>query len=167
MSSPASHVLPLIAVLAWAPSAARAQTETATVADDTYVLPAEGARTITWYGWETLSFDATFGVAVLAAAVVLAHQDQREVWLAPIGLPYVVATPIAHGFHDNVGAALISVGLRVALPASAYAIVRALCDGPFCEESSIGHRAALWSGFVLSLLVAPLVDAALFAWEEQ
>src|SRR5688572_12851099 len=76
--SPGLRAPVLLIALVWAPSMARAQTETATVADDTYVLPAEGARTITWYGWETLSFDATFGVAVLASAIVLAHQNQRE-----------------------------------------------------------------------------------------
>jgi hypothetical protein len=154
------QVILLLTVLA-------AQTETATIADDTYVLPAEGARTITWYGWETLSFDLTFGLAVIASAIVLAHQHQHEGWLAPIGLPYIVATPIAHGFHDNLVLALISGGIRLVLPAAAYAVIRATCDGRFCVESSVGHQAALWTGFVVGLAIGPLVDAILFAWEEE
>jgi hypothetical protein len=153
-------------LLALWPSLAVAQTETATIAD-AYTMPAEGARTIEWYGWETLSFDATFGVALLASAAVLAHQKQSDAWIAPIGLPYLIATPIVHGLHESVAAALISAGIRLIVPAATFAIIRATCDGTFCRESSTAHQAGLWTGFTISLFIAPLIDAALFAWEER
>jgi hypothetical protein len=155
-----------VLLLLMAPAVAQGQTSTATTADP-YVLPAEGARTISWYGWETLSFDATFGVAVIASAVVLAHQAQSELWAAPIALPYIIATPIAHGVHDNLTAGLISGGIRLVVPATTFAIIRATCEGEFCRGSSVAHQGALWIGFVLSMVLSPLVDAALFAWEEN
>ncbi len=154
----------LVALSLVAAPAAYAQTYTST---DAYVLPAEGAVTISWYGWETLSFDATFGAALLAAAVVLANQRQSDYWLAPIALPYVVATPIAHGVHDNVTSALISASLRLALPTATYAIIRASCTGAFCRDSSTGTEVLLWSGLLVSLVLTPLIDAALLAWERR
>lgn len=167
-SRPKRRLQLLVALLAASPAPVIAQTSTATSAlPGAYVLPAEGARTVTWYGWETLSFDASLGVALLATAAVLAHQESNDLWLIPVGLPYIAATPIVHAVHDNLLGTLISGAIRLIVPASTFAIIRATCEGRFCRDSKIGNQAALWSGFALSLFLAPLVDAALFAWEER
>lgn len=130
------------------------------------MLPTEGAKTLRWYGWHSLAIDSAAVLAFVATAVALARGGESDAWLPLAGLPYVVGTPIDHISHENFGAALLSSGLRLLVPAGAYVGARYSCDGAFCEGSTT-NQVFLWGGLIGALVLIPIIDAALLAWEQN
>lgn len=140
-----------------------AQVETSTAID--VAFPAEGAQTLRWYGWKTIAVDGAFAATLFGSLAALAATHSSDAWLAPIAAPYVVGVPMTHVFHDNLLAAILSGVLRLIVPAGAYLVPRFTCEERFCEDSTVA-RVVMLSGLVTTVVLIPILDAALFSWEE-
>lgn len=158
------------AAVAVAPAGAAAQTRTTTtaglptVAREDMMMPTEGAKTLRWYGWHSFAIDGAAVLTFVATAVALAREGASDAWLPVAGLPYIVGTPIDHVSHGNIGAALLTGGLRLLVPAGAYVGARFTCDTAFCEGKTTS-QIFLWGGLIGTLVLIPIIDAALLAWE--
>lgn len=109
----------------------------------------------TWYGWQPLLVDASVLGAMLAV---------RSEYVAGAGLgAFAIGAPITHLAHDRWGAALGSLGLRVALP-----VTFALVGSSNCTPSEEGNcmQAAAY-GAILGMAAASLVDALALSWEAK
>lgn len=119
------------------------------------------AYTTRWYGGETLAADA---LSYVTAAVGGAVGSRAVAYTGLAG--FVVATPIIHFTHGNVGAGFASLGLRAGLPALGVAGLY-LC--PVDQDAGFHisgcQLGSLMLGVGLDVLVVPPVDAAVFAHE--
>lgn len=123
-----------------------------------------------WYGWQTLTSDAaSLSVTAIGLAVVVNNLSSESggtsigAGLVVIGAAgYVIVPAVIHGSHNRPGAALGSLGLRLALPYLGAIIGPALtCPSSdhFCssDNGTIG-------GFLVGVAGASAIDASLLAW---
>lgn len=109
-----------------------------------------------WYGWQTLLTD---GGAVALPVIVSTFRNEpaTTVALCAAAGGFVLGAPIIHLVHRRPGASALSLGLRLALPALALAVLSRPCRGE-CSEQAL----------VVLLLPAPtVVDATALAWEKR
>lgn len=118
-----------------------------------------------WYGWKTLTSDAS-AILLTVAALGLEESDV-DVDTASLSisalLAYEFVPGIIHFTHKNPGRGFGSMGMRLGLPlAGAFlgASVASGCDEYGCEAGG----AAL--GFLLGIGGAIAIDAAVFAYDE-
>jgi len=123
-----------------------------------------------WYGWQTLAADAaSVGVLLLGAAVFTPPRHEPmdrpgalpEPVIAVSGGLYLASAPAVHLGHGNVGRALRSTGLRLVLPAAAFAagyFANVELGRPLAQAVSDGALSS-----VFGAAVASAVDAAVFA----
>jgi len=116
-----------------------------------------------WYGWQTLTADASALVLLISAATVGDHDEGLAQALAIGSLAtYVAGGPIVHGVHGNPGRAIGSLGLRAGAPVAGALLGAANEDchgGDFC-----GMQGA-FVGFAVGAGVAMVLDAAFLAHE--
>jgi hypothetical protein len=109
-----------------------------------------------WYGWQTLLTDGS-AIALPVIAATTRNEPLTTVALVAGGGAFMLGAPIAHLAHGRPGAFALSLGLRLALPALAWAVLSSPCRGE-CSEQTL----------VLLLLPAPIViDATALAWEKR
>jgi hypothetical protein len=119
--------------------------------------PSSDARTERrWYGYQILAIDTLAVTAVLV--------DGAADWGGAAAIPayfvYVVAPPSVHSLaHGREGAALGSLGLRLALPIGGAVVAAETCDGGECVASAT-------TGLVLGAALATFIDAGLLAWKD-
>jgi hypothetical protein len=107
---------PTLATPSTPPTLATPSTPPTSAAPSTLATPATPATsaplpTPEWYGWQILIADA----AVASTWVVADRTGSGK--LALLGtFGYLLATPIIHGEHDRLGAAVSSVALRLGAP---------------------------------------------------
>ncbi len=113
-------------------------------------------RTRKWYGWQGLASDA--------ASLVLVAFTSKSSILGGLGLVgYGIGTPLTHFFHENVGMGLLSMGLRVAVPALTVLGTIGICDeARVCSDAT---PLAVVGGLIM-FVVVPAVDAAALSWQK-
>ncbi|MDB4933743.1 MAG: uncharacterized protein JWP87_715 [Labilithrix sp.] len=132
-----------------------------------YTGTARPTSTRRWYGWETLMADGISLVVVPAVAIAVVPSRNGDNGGTAVGLAaasYALAPPIVHLAHGRPGIAAASLGLRLGVPvggAMLGAAVAGDCGGSFCR---LGPAAA---GFVVGMVVATTIDAAVFAFEPR
>jgi hypothetical protein len=112
-----------------------------------------------WYGWQTLSVDG----ASLAVLIGGASADAGAI--AGIGaLGAVAGAPVVHVIHDRPGAAVGSLGLRLALPiiGAAVGAGAANCSKDHEMFCGLGEVAV---GFMIGATAAVVIDASVLAHE--
>lgn len=122
-----------------------------------------------WYGWQTLATDgAALGVLALGLGAAADNQDVvRDVALVGWLGTYALGGPIVHAAHGRAGAALGSLGLRLAAPLT-FAVISnstADCDG---WDDGRGHScngSELVPGLLIGMATAIVLDAAVLAHE--
>lgn len=107
-----------------------------------------------WYGWQTLLLDAA------ALATMISSDSDRQA--AGLG-GYLASGPLVHLMHERPTTALASLGVRMASIVSTMLVI----ENVSCTDSYEGGEektdcSALFVGVVLSMLAAPIVDAAVF-----
>jgi hypothetical protein len=73
-----------------------------------------------WYGGDVLAADGLGLLLIMGCAKVVSGHGGD--WSAACVAPYLLAGPIAHTTHDQMGRAAISLGVRIVLPVVGYAI---------------------------------------------
>jgi hypothetical protein len=118
-----------------------------------------------WYGWQTLTADAScFGLLLTAAAIDGPGSGDETDFLVTAALAgYEFAPGIIHFAHGNTGRGFASFGLRLGMPlAGAFlgAATSSGCDDYYCEAQGAGI------GVLLGVAGAIAIDAAVFAYED-
>jgi hypothetical protein len=128
-----------------------------------------------WYGWQVLVADASLaGLAALGEVKPL--QGEAGVGLAGIGaVGYVVDGLVIHAAHREYLAAGASVGVRLVFPLLGAVIgAETASCGPPPPPSEYDYYPPdpCWAsldgavfGFAGGMLMASIVDAAIFSWE--
>ena len=127
------------------------------------VADAAPAGSLSWYGYQTFSADAT----AIALLWVAAEKDWDPAAVATVGV-YVLGAPTVHALHRRPLATVGSLALRVFLPfigsavgaASADCSVRVVND----ENCDFGGTVV---GFVVGAAAAMVIDSAAVAWERK
>jgi hypothetical protein len=123
--------------------------------------PAVIPKRTRWYGWQTLLADG----ASVAMFVGGAGAESGELALAGLG-GLLLAAPIVHFSHRNVGRGFLSLGARVAFPITGAAIGAAAED---CSRSSgelqVCTRVGMLLGGLVGVVTAVIVDASVLAHE--
>jgi hypothetical protein len=140
--------------------AAQPQPEEATL----YRLDHNATPRRRWYGWQTLTTDGlALGLTVATAA--LSDGNEFPVPLAVLALgTYVLGGPLVHFTHRHDGKGLLSLILRVGLPAltGGGLILATNCNPNEC----LGGGLLLIGGGVLGITAASAIDAAAIARED-
>lgn len=112
-------------------------------------------RTRRWYGWQPLIADA--------ASLTLVLFSGQEPIVGGLGLAgYGIGAPMSHFFHGNVGKGLLSMGLRVGLPALTILGTVAICDEPrSCEDATL----LITLGALATFAAIPAVDSSVLSWQ--
>jgi len=125
-----------------------------------------------WYGDAIIGTDAVaLGLGVLG--VTLLKGGNADAAGASLfiggGLTYFAASPIVHGMHGRSGAALGSVGLRLAVPIVGTYLGAALAGAQHCGDESCQSRGITGGvvGFGFGMLAASIVDISLLAYEPK
>jgi hypothetical protein len=79
------------------------------------------------FGWQIVAADL--------AAIMVTFAGAELVDSAAVLLPYLLAAPIVHAAHGDIGGALGSLVLHVGLPIAGWYIGQAL-DGPECRSTA-------------------------------
>jgi hypothetical protein len=125
-------------------------------AQPTWHQPPPVATESHWYGWQTLLTDGS-AIALPIVASTFRNEPVTTVALIAGAGVFVLGAPVIHLAHGRPGASALSLGLRLALPALALAVLSSDCRGE-CSEQTL----------VLLLLPAPIaVDATALAWEKR
>jgi len=110
-----------------------------------------------WYGWQTLIADGG-SVALLFSP-----------YTALVGITgYVVASPVIHGVHGQVGPAVGSALLRLTMPIGLALAGAAVASEltPANSPNGLGNvLLGLFGGALLGVVGASAIDASLLAWE--
>ena len=119
-----------------------------------------------WYGWQTLVADA-LSIAVIAAG---GAADESQVVGGGIGA-FLLATPIIHMAHGNVGQGFGSIGIRLLLPLTAFGIgaLAGLIGTAGDSVSDTGEdvlRGAFY-GLLVGVAGCAIIDAAAFAYTKE
>jgi hypothetical protein len=115
-------------------------------------------KTTKWYGWQGIVSDVPSLLFMVSGLIV----DNTIV--SGIGLVgYSIGTPLTHFFHDNVGRGLISLSLRVGIPA-----LTVLGTIGICDETRVCSDAAPLAviGGLIMFVAVPAVDAAALSWQK-
>jgi len=117
-----------------------------------------------WYGSQTLLVDG----AVLATFIVAGSLNNDYVGEAA-GFAYLLAPPIVHALHGNVGRAFADVGLRLITPVAlgiAGAFIGVLVDRDSGGDTlPVGFTIGLVGGFLAGYVVVVATDAGILAYE--
>ena len=122
-----------------------------------------------WYGWQ-VALAGESGAGLLATAQATHNMTSALPWRAlllyPVGLPlYLFGGPLVHMSNGNMGKGLISLGMNVSIPLTAGFVAEALaCTGAQATFSC--HRDTFFRWTAVTILVTPIIDAALLAWGE-
>jgi hypothetical protein len=118
--------------------------------------PPAAPEHVTRYGWQTAAADG------LSFMVILAGAGAGSQGVAAAGLVgYVTAAPLVHLGHGNVGSTLGSLGLRVAMPATAAFLSELIAHAGSSNEQVLGTSAAL--GLMAGMAGASVIDAVVLA----
>jgi hypothetical protein len=117
-----------------------------------------------WYGWQTLIAD---GTAALLGAVAVPFAGEFEQVAGAVGVAavgtYVLAAPVVHFVHGNVGRGFGSLALRATLP-----VVFGFVGGK-AESCSEGQwfcgLAGAAVGATIGVVSAAIIDGAVLAHE--
>lgn len=122
-----------------------------------------------WYGWQTLTTDAS-AIAVAALAATLDGNATAQPPAIGIALgTYLLGGPLVHAFHGQGGKAGGSFAVRLLAPVTLGGLAWAasqcnpIADGDMC---SLGTVVATIGGAALGAVVASVVDAAAIAHED-
>lgn len=116
-----------------------------------------------WYGWQTLIADAA-SAAVLTGGLVSWTVESTVAGYAGL----LLATPIVHGIHGNVGRGLASFGLRLLLPSLAGAIGAGLNVAAKGEETTKkGVVTSAGVGIGIAMASCIVIDLAFLAWDSK
>lgn len=124
------------------------------------VLPAAKAPPPSeWYGWQVLVADASS----LSLGIV-GGLGGRSLPAAGLGaVTYVGVSPIIHGVHGNAGAALGSLGLRVAMPTGGLFLGAAIGNGSSRSDQLGGVIVGAFTGAAAGMVLATVIDTTLLA----
>jgi hypothetical protein len=126
-----------------------------------------------WYGWQTLTVDATaVGILLLGAAVLTTPAPVRTLGATPESRPvafeaaslgvYALAPSVVHFMHGSVWKGLESIALRVVLPLVGIA-VGYLAGAARSSEGGASQGPVL--GGLSGVVGAMAADAALLGWD--
>jgi hypothetical protein len=138
----------LVAALCSLTTEARAETE--------QPLPPQQAPADHWYGYQPLVADgAALTVAVSGIAV-----KSGPVFATGFA-PALLAPPILHFVHANIGFGLASLAIRACVPVTLGTVGLLATYGNWNPDIN-----AFYAGFLVGWGVASALDAAVFSWEK-
>jgi hypothetical protein len=124
-----------------------------------------------WYGWQTLGFDAATVAVILVGAAISTKRPPtlyeeprpRPTAFVDIGAGiFLTGPPIVHFAHGNLWQGLGSASLRVAAPIVGY-LLGSLVDSRF-GGSAAGPSGSTF-GLVIGGVGAATIDATMLGWD--
>jgi len=120
-----------------------------------------------WYGWQTLIADAA------SVALYVGGREAKTESIYDVGIgTYLLATPVIHIVHGNVGPAFGSLGMRLIIPpvAGGFGFVLGLIiagnrNADFGDVVG-GGVVGFYAGLLTGIGAAIAIDAAFLAWEK-
>jgi hypothetical protein len=138
-----------------------------------------------WYGWQVMATDGA-AIALLLGGAAVADGGHSKIadslYVLSLGA-YAVGGPVIHGFHGEGGRGVLSLGMRLALPALAGVVGNSIAGGCTIEASDSfdssgsfdssrssrgcdGLQGAGW-GALVGIASAMALDAALLSHDSQ
>lgn len=113
-----------------------------------------------WYGGQTLAAD---GISL--AVLMLGALEEPFAYVGVGGL--LVAAPIVHFGHGNVGRGFLSLGMRTGLPFGTAAVGYGLTTGACPSDDDADYCGGIGAvvGLFVGSVAAVVLDSAVLAWE--